>query len=334
MALPALTKSWQHRSSTLLGYGSGATNQNARALLLALHNHLLSFTQGGPSSGAPQLRGSINGSGAGGMNGTNNWTTESSVGWDQSTNYPWVCYKFADGTELLLVGRGSNTSAGQNVAGMWISQASGFVHTVATARPTAADEINIYGAANLAWGISASVGTQYVVHSQLSTDGTQWRFFLMSAQALRGWAGFAKCAILKSGLDPYVGFAGGNSGSAANYSNSFTPQARHAGGGGLVNAHLTTEAKIAGTAVALPAFIQNANSWDGSWPMLAIGLAGDTLGGYGRQGIIPDLWLTSTALAAGTGIPKATDGLGAEDQFAVLGAFVTPNPTGLPLAVT
>jgi hypothetical protein len=342
-ALPPVIKTWQHSHVAGAGFGSGNTSQNIAQMLRSIKDQFKAMPLGGFGGGSPVVLGSVEGTGGtGGMDGVDRWTSNTPVGITQTTYQPWIVLQFADGSQLLISGRGASTSAGTAGNHFYYSPSAGFTFTVNTARPTATDERSIGGSSSAATGIITTAG-QHVYHVWLSTDGKEFRIAVMYNGQCTFLCGVTNPIVKKTGVGPCTFFW-----SVTGTMTKIDPIATAtAGNGGIIyvregSTWYASQWTVPGTIGAnlqaagqmLPDFIAQVNPRDSSWPIFKIGIASDTVGAYGTQGVVVDLWMTASIRNTGDGFPKITDGLGAEDQFAVLSPFVLPNPSGLVLQVS
>lgn len=318
MSLPTLGKTWHYNvNNTITTSGTALTD--CSTLLWSIKQALIGLPV------AWTVVGSCNGSAAG-MDGVDRWTAASSLTWTNASTgaRSWIVLKntaVATNFQLVIECRSSSTlGVSMNAA---VSMSAGFTGGTTTARPTATDEVILLNLApwlHLPVGSSATFGSVY--HVTQSSDGTLNRVVICVGGNSPGFWMFGQAANpASSWTDPVIATMRG-AGSAASalthaaYNDAATLKAY--AGGGVMNLYVTAEGFISGTVCenlnAAP------NDFDGTWPLLPLGLASTDTGKRGRHGRIQDLWFgPSATIVEGTTYPNDTT-----RQFVQFGHMVFP----------
>lgn len=304
MALPTLTKTWQHNLNNQTPNGLLADN---RAQLLAIVGALRGF-----ASSPATVRYSCNSTVAGTPgDGVNRWTTAANLVWaNPGTAHSWmVLYLPGAGVELLLscevaVSYGANLLVATSVAG--------FAGGSTTLRPTAVDEV-VLASATL---FSNNAGSQRW-SVQRTADGEQTRIIICHSGAGQSLICVDKPANVTAGWsNPYVLAAATNL-TVAGLSGVNARVACRAAGA-QCDLSLTCEGTASSTIVNSPTYGIQANELSGEWPIAPIGLVGLTTGARGRHGSLVDMWWGSSGASSGDTYPTSSP------QLAQFGNLIIP----------
>lgn len=334
MTVPAITKTWQFAAACQPVGGTGSHATDAADVLFKIKQALIS-----PALSPWTVVSSSNGAGTAGA--ADNWLTRTNLIWaNAGVNHSWIVLKqtgLATNFQICLdlVGterRAMNAFASNNV---------GFTGGTATARPTAADEFALCATTRYWLGQNSNANSftgKLVV--LVSTDGQCTRVGAITANVNgNGYTSTpfwffdrVKNPVSLTGWTyPVIShIANGNTSSTnqqamtyAEFSNSLDaarPVTR-LDSGTLNYFSLSSEVLSLGGQVVkfLGESIMTANDFDGSWPIMSVGITSDTVGVKGRLGELHDLWCTSNVLVSGDTFPDT-----GTKEFVVIGNLVFP----------
>lgn len=306
MALPTLTKTWQHNINNQTPSGSLADN---RAQLLAIVSALRGFT-----SSPATIRYSCNSTVAGAPgDGVNRWTSAANLVWaNAGVAHSWmVLFLPGAGVELLLSCEGSATY-GSNL--LVATSAAGFTGGSTTLRPTAVDEV-VLASATL---FSNNLGSQRW-SVQRTADGEQTRILICHSNTPQTLICIEKPANATAGwTSPYVLAVS----TSLLFSTLSSVNSRIAcrAAGAQCDLSLTCEGGNATTSSIINSttYGVQANELSGEWPIAPIGIVGLTPGARGRHGSLVDMWWGSSGASSGDTYPTSAP------QFAQFGNLIIP----------
>lgn len=314
MALPTLTKTWQHSvNNQTLALGT-ALADNKRTMR-GIKNALIGF-----ATNPAVVKYSCNGTTAGTAgDGVDRWSADSDLVWaNAGTAHSWIVLLLAgiSSNHQVLISLEGASGAGAIVT-IYESQSVGFSGGSTTARPTATDEFAV--SAGGSWSSSSDISARF--HVMQSTDGQCTRVVLgQSSKAVCVWI-FDKPQNPSTGwTNPSVGMLAYNASGLpiATFVTTGTPLARMRNGS--TNGNVTFTVEGIGNSFPSDTAIGNiANEIDATWDLWPVGLACLTTGIRGRHGTLFDAWFGSAVIADGECYPD--DG---SKQFAQFGCWVLP----------
>ncbi len=332
MALPTLVKTWQFDSNNQVGVNAGNpedTQRTAFAIKEALTNFgTLPMVVSRSSDGSSTA-------GAG-----DKWSTFSDVIVAPiGSNHSWIVLKSQGTIPYEICMDFSDASShnyelgflGLSLTGGFNAGAGGTDGSLTT-RPTAADEIQLYGA-NTRWlaGLSTSSSHLSKVHALMSDDGdTMMMIVYINDVPTIVW----RFDLLQ---DPIAGFVNGmhvwvkiqiNSTNTLSFSAAMQTDINKWTYDGLSTtrtAYFSYEA-FDTTEQATARGFTVANEWDGEWPMYPLGVW-TTGTKRGRVGTVSDMWLGSTGTNEADHYPDT----GTLHQFAQVGDLIIPWDSTNPL---
>jgi hypothetical protein len=324
MSFPATAKTWQFQVNQTVVLQSSAENQ-AKLNLLTIKNLMKSF---GSNPWTVYFSCTASGSGTAGTagDGVDRWATIADLLSANGTKHSWIVLKQAAiggaaGFQVCIDNTGaSGISLSSTIA---ISFGAGFTGGTISARPTATDEVVLISNAQWASGALA----QHQIHAMMSTDGTVTRICMWRGGTnLCTYWEFGKVQNPVSGWSntAYGQAYGATSGYANSYGNLQGQNVHCTGNGGtpLFAAGFTYET-YNGNAGGLPQVTgigSSANTFDGQWPVLPMGLAAAATGNAGRLGNIYDLWWRPSGINDADTFPNNA----ATRQFCAMGNLIFP----------
>jgi hypothetical protein len=284
MALPTLSKTWQHSVNNTIS-ATGTYSTTCRNAMFSIKNALVTF-----ATNPWTVVNSTAGTG-GAPAGTDTWLANTNlIGNTAGSNHSWIRLRqtgIATNFELVIDCTSSNFSQGTIV----ISPSAGFVTGgTATNRPTASDEIVLIS--NSTW-MSTSTGTDanIITNIQQSTDGQCTRVICCAGNSTTVFYMFDKPNASVTGwTNPSVSgaFASASEGSVITQTTlsgaSYFFRGR---GSGTFNLTFCSEGI---TSSLLTTALSSLNDFDSTIPFFPIGIASVTASHRGRHGSIYDMW--------------------------------------------
>lgn len=305
MALPTLTKTWQHNVNNQTMNSQLADN---RQQLLNIVGALLGF-----ASSPATVRYSCSSTVAGTAgDGVNRWLTPTNIVWaNAGAAHSWMVLRLPGVNVDLLLSCESGTAHGANL--LVATSASGFSGGTTTLRPTASDEVVIGSGAVFC----SNAGSQRW-SVQRTADGEQTRILICYQNAAQTFVAIDKPANVVSGwTNPYVLAASTNL-SFTTLSSVASRIAIRAAGMQSDAVFLCESGRLQDTAIIVGGYGTQANELSGEWPIAPIGIAGTTAGARGRHGSMVDLWWGSSGASSGDTYPTSAP------QFAQFGNLILP----------
>lgn len=322
MTLPTLSKTWQMNvNQTVTAQGSG--NATAARIMRTLKNLLKGFALNPwTCSGSSNAGGSLAvPTGAAALDGVDRWTTDADIAiTSTSARHSWIVLRqdgIASHYELCL----DLLNAGNAVTiAIVISPGATFTGGSATARPTATDELVLFG--NTIW--LDGQNTQHQINVWQSTDGQCTRVIIYDAASTvcTFWL-FDKPQNPVSGWNkPSVSIAFGNNlSSAISYSSLATNIANMQGFGTTpLRVQLTGEGSDTNFLANTTSIGTIINDFDSNWSIFPIGFISSTIANRGRLGNLFDLWWKPSGVADGDTFPNDS----ANRQFVAFACLLFP----------
>jgi hypothetical protein len=319
MALPAIDLTWDYTKINQALAATGVQLSDNKQLVLAEKNGMKGFT-----ANAWTVTSSNDGAGGFGNNdNVDRWATVANLTWAPAgTNHSWIVLKNSQmgaGNFQVCINL-SSTSAVGNVREMIMSPNAGFTGGTATARPTATDEQIIISLSG-AWGLGGPSAVK--LHQYASSDGKQYRLVAYAGGIIKAAVIIGTPKTPTSGwTNPVFWWASGSS-TALDLATlcTVTPAPMHS----RINAAdaaiwMTSEGWGASTFGGAGRLATNNPLDSNSYPLFPIGLASETGGAEGRQGLVYDLWWGLTINGNGDTYPND-----ATRQFVQHGDLVFPN---------
>jgi hypothetical protein len=331
MPLPTLSKTWQLSINQTVT-AQGSVNATAQRILRTIKNLMKGFGSSpwtcSGSSNAGGTTGSPTGSAA--MDGVDRWTTDADlVGTPAGSNsrHGWIVLRQTGIATNYEICWDIFTTSQPNTMVAIISPSAGFTGGSATARPTATDEIVIFGTENpstpASWG--SGVDAQHQIHVWQSSDGQCTRIVVWRASTnlCTFWLFDKPTDTVSNWTNPGVsGMYAVGSGIAITYAN--------------LSPNSTFKSRSSSTVTFTPKFsgesdtnglLANttdigtiANDFDGNWPFFPIGLYSTNAGSKGRIGNIFDLWWRPSGVSSGDTFPNNAS----TRQFIAMGPLILP----------
>jgi len=317
MALPTLTKAWQHNVNNAISALGSALADNRR-LLRSIKNALVGF---GNNPWTVRYSSSSVVAGTAG-DGVDRWSADSDLVWAAAASArSWIVLRqtgVATNYELLLSCEAASGTGTTLMA--VISFSAGFTGGSTTARPTATDEQILLNGAN--WGGAASdQATRWSVMQ--STDGQCTRMILCIAGVVTAYWLFEKPANPSTGwTNPSVSYmvAAAPTIGALSAQTSVLGKMRNSSTTG--NVVITCEGNASFQIPTDTVYGNIANEITGEWNMVPLGFESYTVGVRGRHGTFQDMWMGSTSIPTGDVYPN--DGPPSSAQFVQFGNLIFP----------
>lgn len=363
MSLPTLQKAYNFfynpgavaPSTNILVATSGSNITDNQVNMFKVKDILKNFSNsGGTLTNKLVIKGSCNGSGGGGSFGNNDnvdrWTTSANLIWSNSAgvaNHSWIvfeCSSIATHYQFCIDLNGNNSANNNAFGALIFSPSAGFflanggTDGAANARPTASDEITVFGGGTVSGTrlFGQQTGPAYTtrIHAMQSTDGEVTRIMVLSGGTpLLFWnfeklrnpvSGFTKVGVCgarcaQSTVDSVMTSrwwtSTGETGGSAVFRGPGSP-------GTVGTAYWTAEGFVNGQSGSQ---ITVANEIDGNWPFHPMGFASLAAGVRGRHGQLFDIWYGSTGVPTGDDYPSAGTHL-----FAQFGQIIVPWDGSVP----
>ncbi len=312
MALPTLSKTWQHSiNQAVTAQGSAIATE--KRIFRTIKNLLIGF-----ASNAWTVRGSGNAT-TGALDAVDRWTTDADLTKNTAGNaHSWIVLRqtgIATNFEICI----DLASATANTATLVVSPAAAFTGGTNTARPTATDEIVIISASN----VFSNVDATHQIHAQQSTDGACTRISIF-----RGTTNECAFWLFDKPLNPPAGWTNPsvsialNSLTAIATVNSTLVGTAFARGRGTatINIALTGEAQNTSQLSQLADIGTVADDTDSAWPFFPVGLISVTASNRGWKGTLADLWWSPVSVADADTFPNDA----ANRQFVRFGGLLFP----------
>lgn len=293
MALPTLSKTWQHNLNNRVT-ASGTVLTDNRAALRGIKNAMIGF-----ATQPWTVAGSSNGTTAG-MDATDRWSANTDLVWaNAGTAHSWIVLQQTgvSATFQVLITL-ENASGNGQVAGVFMS-AAGFTGGSTTARPTATDEVTLI-AVNTAWG-GNQTGTNFDIlwNVSQSTDGQCTRVFAFYNSVHSTMWIFDKAKNPVTGwTNSALGFVRGGSTNVATFANLGTSGSPLiAGRHSTTNftGFMTAEGSANASGGLGSTFGTVANQISSEWPLFPTAFYTATGSVAGRHGEFFDMWVANSA---------------------------------------
>lgn len=313
MALPTLTKTWQHNVNNSISALGSALADNRR-LWRSIKNALIGF-----GTNPWVVRYSCNSVTAGTAgDGVDRWVSDSDLVWNSNGSAnSWIVLRQVgiSSTFEMLIALQTSTSLA-TTAYISVSTVAYTGGTTAN-RPTSTAETVISNATTIS-SISSDMATRWSVSQ--STDGQCTRIVVAASGVTQFWLLIDKPSNPTTGWGtPFIGFLTVGSPTAAALCASNSPKGAMRNSSTAGTAYMLCEGDTIGVVPANTVFGQINNEISSEWPMIPIAFASGTVGIRGRHGTLQDVWLGSNAVATADTYPG--DG---SNQFVQFGNIILP----------